>query len=177
MAVRLSALRAGRTPFSPGKFLVLISVRGWVDPKAIVRLKGLGNWKIQWLHRETNRDLPACRIMPQPTTLPHAREDLTSYNFSAEKIAVVCKGVEEAEGRNSISVIGSLSVFRFFEQGYWTEKESRAASWESVMGVCVCVYRCLYYVNVFQSILLRVMGFYLSHYQINLLCVTSKRCS
>jgi hypothetical protein len=45
MAVRLSALRASR-PLPPGRFLVLISVRGWVCPKAIVRLEGLGQLKI-----------------------------------------------------------------------------------------------------------------------------------
>jgi hypothetical protein len=58
MAARLSALRAG--PFlPPGRFLVFISVRGCVDPRSIVRLEGLG-------------DLPACSIVPQPTTLPRA---------------------------------------------------------------------------------------------------------
>jgi hypothetical protein len=44
MAVRLSALRTGRS-LPPGRFLVLISVRGWVDPMITVRLKGLGQLK------------------------------------------------------------------------------------------------------------------------------------
>jgi hypothetical protein len=42
MAVRLSALRAGR-PLPPRRFLVLISVR--VDPRAIVRLEVLRQFK------------------------------------------------------------------------------------------------------------------------------------
>jgi hypothetical protein len=44
MAVRLTALSAGR-PLPPGRFLVLISVRVWGKPRAIVRLEWLGQLK------------------------------------------------------------------------------------------------------------------------------------
>jgi hypothetical protein len=44
MVVKLSALRAGR-PVLPGRFLVLIFVRGFVDPRAIVGLEELGQLK------------------------------------------------------------------------------------------------------------------------------------
>jgi hypothetical protein len=40
MAVSLSTLGADR-PLHPGRFLVLISFRGWVGPRVIMRLEGL----------------------------------------------------------------------------------------------------------------------------------------
>jgi hypothetical protein len=46
MAVRLSALCTFH-PLPPGKFQTLISVRGRVDPRAIVRLEGLSQLKVQ----------------------------------------------------------------------------------------------------------------------------------
>jgi hypothetical protein len=52
-----------RPPFTrkniPRIFLVLISVRGWVDPRARVWLEGYNGLIGKW-----TRDLPACSIVP-----------------------------------------------------------------------------------------------------------------
>jgi hypothetical protein len=71
MAVMLSALRAAR-PLPPGRFLVLISVRGSVDPRGH-SAAGSSIEKYNNLNGNRTRDLPACSLLPQPTTLPRAR--------------------------------------------------------------------------------------------------------
>jgi hypothetical protein len=80
MTVRLSALRAGH-PLPLGRLLVLISVKGWVDTRAIVRLEGLGQLKntmtSSGIERETFR---LCSIVSQPTTLPRAPVTTGNYN-------------------------------------------------------------------------------------------------
>jgi hypothetical protein len=85
MAARLSALRASRL-LPSGSFLLLISVRGWIDPRVTVRLDLLGKLKESTSSETRTGDLPTCSIVPQPTALPRAPCNTVSGIITQHKI-------------------------------------------------------------------------------------------
>jgi hypothetical protein len=79
MALKLSALRSS-LPLPPWRFLVLISIRGWVDPRNIAAERIRSIEKYNDLIGYRTGDLLACSIVIQTTTLQ--RYSIQSRNSS-----------------------------------------------------------------------------------------------
>jgi hypothetical protein len=115
-------------------FLALISVTGCGNPRAIVQLEGLGKLKeFNQLIGTRNRDLPACSIAPQPSTLPRAPENVINdweteqeYSSVQSKAKDVCSSIPlifslcrmafQLSGRKPVCQ-SQLSKFRIVKTG------------------------------------------------------------
>jgi hypothetical protein len=111
MAVRLSALRSGR-PLSPGRFLVLISVRGWID------LRAIKEYCLLW-----------CDAVLFSISLPTFRRN-TRLPFSRQASS---GGLHNGDNEECCLVMWPVEVYRRFEGTYrsvthWTSNKQVAST-------------------------------------------------
>jgi hypothetical protein len=91
MTARLSALRTGR-PLPSGRLLVLVFIRGLVDPRTTVRLEGLG--QLQIAMTSSGIEPATFQLVAQclnPTTLPRSTQDLIERHMNDDDLETICK--------------------------------------------------------------------------------------
>jgi hypothetical protein len=122
MAARLSALRAGRL-LPPGRFVVLISIRGWVDPRARMLLEGLGQLIKPMTSSEIEIfDFSACCVAPQQTALPRAPAKIIYAFFVLRPFCMfISVQISWFDGCKSTKSIRTLMVFGIGFACLWLE--------------------------------------------------------
>jgi hypothetical protein len=115
MAVRLSALRAGQTPFTPRKipgihfYYTLSRPQGHSATRRIRSIEKsndtIGN---------RTRDLPACSIVPQPTTLRFKKSYILGNNFYLKKMkqTAVCMIQIHSEFASNVMMLHTCHKLR-----------------------------------------------------------------
>jgi hypothetical protein len=78
---KVSSLSAG-SPLPPGRFLVFVSVRGWVDPRATVRLEGSDALKLGKVLEIIRHNQIKCGFKSAVTRIPRRSHEITKPKLS-----------------------------------------------------------------------------------------------
>jgi hypothetical protein len=125
--VRLSALRTSR--FYPQKIpLILIYIRGWVDPRKVVRLEGLNRWKISVTQPEFK---PATNRLAAPRINSNVSDD---YDDNHNKLQVACLLAENRIRIRNTAFHCTKSFDRIF---IW--ETARFSLWTLFFHMCLTV--------------------------------------
>jgi hypothetical protein len=121
---------AGR-PLPTGRFLVLISVTSWIDRRGHNAAEELGQLKNP---TTSSGDLPACSIVPQPTTLPRASHcshiKKNSSRFQAETGSSSHKGLQS----KSIQNYSYVNTTRRKPKAY-SEFHTLLLAWKAILNI------------------------------------------